>query len=259
MFKKLKEKITEEVKSSPQRFAEFTQSVSDKLQNNMTTDEHFFSIGEDDTSTPTNSSDHGFSSVALVSPSQENRLRRNSNSSLASDVSFLPRYESGSLYHLQSDLDISASEVEDNVSTTSSQLGHLSKEQIYAAFQKERNVKMKSVLVETQDKAIRRVNELKEQCVLEQKAKAHLESALRDELDEKNFKIQTLQTKVELLQSSNNSELLVDVGETSSQTENLENLTKYLNDARREIETLNEKNSRNESKFDYISKQRARI
>lgn len=42
MFKKLKEKITEEVKSSPQRLHQFTQSVSDKLQ-----DEMFFSIGDD--------------------------------------------------------------------------------------------------------------------------------------------------------------------------------------------------------------------
>lgn len=47
MFKKLKEKITEEVKISPQRFAEFTQSVSDRLQNNTSADENFFSIGED--------------------------------------------------------------------------------------------------------------------------------------------------------------------------------------------------------------------
>lgn len=49
MFKKLKDKITEEVKSSPQRFAEFTQSVSDKLQNSSTTDDNVFSIGEDGT------------------------------------------------------------------------------------------------------------------------------------------------------------------------------------------------------------------
>lgn len=47
MFKKLKEKITEEVKISPQRFAEFTQSVSEKLQNSTGTDDNFFSIGED--------------------------------------------------------------------------------------------------------------------------------------------------------------------------------------------------------------------
>lgn len=46
MFKKLKEKITEEVKSSPQRLQQFTQSVTDKLQSSST-DENFFSIGED--------------------------------------------------------------------------------------------------------------------------------------------------------------------------------------------------------------------
>ncbi|CAH1997946.1 unnamed protein product [Acanthoscelides obtectus] len=135
MFKKLKEKITEEVKSSPQRFAEFTQSVSDRLQNSSTPD-NLFSIGEDDANTSTDSTSHGFASVSLVSPSQEHRSRRLSNSSLASDVSFLPRYEAGSMYHLQSDLDVSASELEDNVSTASSTLGHLNKEQIYSAFQK---------------------------------------------------------------------------------------------------------------------------
>lgn len=47
MFKKLKEKITEEVKSSPQRFQQLTQSVSDRLQNSATSDENFFSITED--------------------------------------------------------------------------------------------------------------------------------------------------------------------------------------------------------------------
>lgn len=33
-------------------------------------------------------------------------------------------------------MDVSASEMEDNISTASSQMGHLSKEQIYSAFQK---------------------------------------------------------------------------------------------------------------------------
>ncbi|XP_072379035.1 uncharacterized protein [Diabrotica undecimpunctata] len=263
MFKKLKEKITEEVKISPQRFVEFTQSVSDRLQNSSTSDDNFFSIGEDDTNTSVDSNTHGFSSVQLMSPQE--RPRRSSVSSLASDISFLPKYEPGSVYHLQSDLDISASEVEDNASTASSQLGHLTKEQIYSAFQKsqmryhkyrgrytdlsrhykdlERDItKMKSVLVETQDKAIRRVTELKEQCALEQKAKAHLESALRDDLDEKNYKIKSLQTKIDILQNKSNSNSLINIEESSNNSsENLENLTKYLNDSRKEIETLNAK------------------
>jgi chromosome segregation ATPase len=253
MFKKLKEKITEEVKSSPQRFQQLTQSMSDRLQNSSTSDENFFSIGDDDANTSNASFEAGFTNVSLTSP-QETRYRRNSSSSVASDVSFLPRYESiANMYHLQSDLDISASEIEDNAST-SSQLGHLSKEQIYSAFKKAQmryhkyrgrytdlakhykelereNTKMKSVLVETQDKAIRRVTELKEQCSLEQKAKAHLESALRDEIDEKLMKIQSLQTKIELLQN----------GVPSSQDVEMEHLNRYLTDARQEIESLNER------------------
>lgn len=48
MFKKLKDKIAEEVKSSPQRFQQLTQSVSEKIQN-ATSDESFFSIGDDGT------------------------------------------------------------------------------------------------------------------------------------------------------------------------------------------------------------------
>ncbi|KAH1018632.1 golgin subfamily A member 4 isoform X1 [Dendroctonus ponderosae] len=270
MFKKLKEKITEEVKSSPQRFQQLTQSVSDKLQGTSAPEENMFSIGEDaDENASAMRTDQGFSSVNLVSPSSEGRSRRLSNSSMASDVSFLPRYEPSSSYHLQSDLDASASELEDNVSQASSQLGHVSKEQVYAAYQKSQmryhkyrgrytdlarhykelereNAKMKSVLGETQDKAIRRVTELKEQCTLEQKAKAHLESALRDELDERQMKIQSLQTKIELLQQEQNyTDGLVEVDQKETaigiDSDKLEQLTKYLNDARSEIEALNSK------------------
>ncbi|KAF7269496.1 hypothetical protein GWI33_017491 [Rhynchophorus ferrugineus] len=270
MFKKLKEKITEEVKISPQRFQQLTQSVSEKLQGSNSTDDNFFSIGEDDANISSASTvDQGFSSVTLVSPSAEDKMRRSSVSSLASDISFLPRYESSNIYHLQSDLDVSASEIEDNVSQSSSNVGRVSKEQLYSAYKKsqmhyhkyrgrytdlarhykelEREIsKMKSVLVDTQDKAIRRVTELKEQCVLEQKAKAHLESVLRDELDEKQMKIQSLQTKINLLQGKNSSETLmelekanIDINQTDP--EKLEQLTKYLNDARTEIEDLNSK------------------
>ncbi|KAJ8954221.1 hypothetical protein NQ318_005816 [Aromia moschata] len=230
MFKKLKEKITEEVKSSPQRFAEFTQSVSDKLQNNSSADEHFFSIGEDDStvSTPVNSAEQGFSSVQLVSPSQDTRMRRNSSSSIASDVSFLPRYESGSMYHLQSDLDVSASELEDNASTASSQIGHLTKEQIYSAFQKSQlryhKYRGRYTDLARHYKELERENAKMKAC-----------------LDERNLKIHSLQTKIGLLQGADNTDLLVNIDEKENQSENLENLTKYLNDARKEIETLNEK------------------
>lgn len=48
MFKKFKEKIAEEVKSSPQRLQQFTQSVADKIQQNSSSEENsYFSIAED--------------------------------------------------------------------------------------------------------------------------------------------------------------------------------------------------------------------
>ena len=52
-----------------------------------------------------------------------------------------------------------------------------------------------------QDKALRRISELKEQCQLEQKAKRHLEEELRSDLEEKQHVIEALQTKVSLLKS----------------------------------------------------------
>lgn len=56
--------------------------------------------------------------------------------------------------------------------------------------------KLESVLVETQDNVLRRVGDLKEQCQLEQQAKAHLEEVLRNDIEEKNHIIDTLNTKV---------------------------------------------------------------
>lgn len=106
MFRKLKEKITEEVKISPLGFPQLAQATSDKFQNTVT-DENFFSLTEDDNAllSPPPKENEGFSSVSLFSPSQENReqrYRRSSTSSFASDVSFLPRYDSVSnMYHLQ--------------------------------------------------------------------------------------------------------------------------------------------------------------
>lgn len=175
------------------------------------------------------------------------RIRRLSNSSMASDVSFrLPTYDltSPSVYNFQSDLDASASEFEDGASTTGygAQLDVISKEKLYDAYKKsaerfqkyrgrytelvrryrdlERDnnkarvkiflenfvafsnfnlLPFQSVLVETQDKALRRISELREQCSLEQQAKAHLESALRMEMDEQQCVIKSLKTKLSLL------------------------------------------------------------
>jgi 1-pyrroline-5-carboxylate dehydrogenase len=63
-----------------------------------------------------------------------------------------------------------------------------------------------TILVESQDKALRRIAELKEQCQLEQKAKAHLEYALRNDLEEKDHLISTLYTKIELLKLNGGKE-----------------------------------------------------
>ena len=79
------------------------------------------------------------------------------------------------------------------------------------------NRKVKEVMQQTQDRALRRIGELREQvgtlkaseqdaCMqagLEKQAKAHLEEELRAELEEKEHIIVTLNTKVSLLKEAN--------------------------------------------------------
>lgn len=123
------------------------------------------------------------------------------------------------MYQLQSDMDQSASEADDNISA---QLDKVSKDQLYSAYRKVQTKyhkyrgrftdlanhyremekaknKLEVLLVETQDKALRRIANLKEQSQLEQQAKAHLEDALRNDIEEKDHIIDTLNTKVSLL------------------------------------------------------------
>lgn len=78
-----------------------------------------------------------------------------------------------------------------------------------------------TVLVESQDKALRRIAELKEQCQLEQKAKAHLEDALRNDLEEKDHLISTLRTKIELLKLNGGKEEDDSSTQEGSNSENL--------------------------------------
>merc|ERR1712228_12234 len=54
----------------------------------------------------------------------------------------------------------------------------------------------------TQDRALRRISELKEQSNLEKQAKMHLEEELRAELEEKQHVIDALSSKVSLLKDS---------------------------------------------------------
>ncbi|XP_072936016.1 uncharacterized protein Golgin245 [Epargyreus clarus] len=252
MFKKFKDKLAEEVKSSPQRLQQFAQaaqaavtsassSISDITNNDL------FSIGDSDSGSKSQISSISQQSTfrdaspvyqgsvqsgsdipeATMMQEESQRQRRLSNSSLASDISFrLPSYESPSMYHLQSDMEVSASEAEEKGFTgVNVNLDRVTKEQLYSAYRRTQdrckkyktqyadlarhykllereNAKARNVLVETQDKALRRISELREQCSLEQSAKAHLERALRIEIDEKNMKIHALNTKLDLLQNS---------------------------------------------------------
>lgn len=55
------------------------------------------------------------------------------------------------------------------------------------------------LLLDTNCMLLDQVSELKEQCSLEQQAKAHLEQELRSDLEEKDHKIAALLTKVQYL------------------------------------------------------------
>ncbi|XP_011875967.1 PREDICTED: golgin subfamily A member 4-like isoform X2 [Vollenhovia emeryi] len=236
MFKKFKDKLAEEMKQSPARLQASVQQlaqavVSPALSNSsiqeVSASNDNFSLTEDGDETPKNTpAKHSFQNVDLMSPSP-NRAeisRRSSVSSVTSDASSLfPMYESPpNLYHLQSDMDQSASEVDDNISP---HLDRVTKDQLYSAYRKVQTkyhkyrgrytdlathyreldrvkTRLESVLVETQDKVLRRITDLKEQCQLEQQAKAHLEDVLRNDIEEKDHIINTLNTKIKLLQAS---------------------------------------------------------
>ncbi|KAB7500215.1 hypothetical protein Anas_05365 [Armadillidium nasatum] len=148
--------------------------------------------------------------------------RRSSDGSQISDMSNLfPIYEvPGVSFNVpQSDLESCSSEWEDG----NNALDRLSKDTVYQAYLRMRQryhkykgrysdllrvykekdketEKLRDVLTKQQDKALRRISELREQCSLEQQAKAHLEEELRSDLEERDHKIEALQTKVRLLQ-----------------------------------------------------------
>ncbi|XP_058054239.1 myosin-10 isoform X2 [Anopheles bellator] len=319
MFKKLKDKIAEEVKQSPQRFEQISKgfqaavSSASSTTSEVSGSENFFSITEDDT--PQNSPLKGNSITPVMQTSQANntsgsssvmsssslnngtspstgatgtpnstvgsaslqRVRRLSNSSMASDVSFrLPAYDSPAIYHLETDVDVSASETESvagSVGNSPNQLDLVSKDKLFQAYKKaldryqkyrERytelarryrelekdNTKARAVLGETQDKALRRMSELREQCVLEQQAKAHLDSALRMEIDELQCVVKTLRSKLELVGdhsgSSNGTESdLISLGaedslrDTGPLEDRIKALESKLNDELRQKAVLN--------------------
>ncbi|XP_033252830.1 golgin subfamily A member 4-like isoform X1 [Drosophila miranda] len=266
------------------------------------TNENFFSITEEDT--PQNSP-YRIQKLPVTSASSLRgrsstqslnglgggaipRSRKLSNSSMASDVSFrLPSYDFPAVYHLQSDLDETSSEFDDSASTA--RLDVITKDQLYDAYKKsldryhkyrcrytdlakkykelERDsTKARSGLVETQDKALRRISELREQCTLEQQAKAHLEEALRIEMDDMSCKMKAYQTKVKLLGENPenisavlervsqglDSDKLIDLEESGvrsqppangSSTEDLSHLQQLLEERQLQLQEMTEKHA----------------
>ena len=149
---------------------------------------------------------------------------RRSSSGSTTDASLFPIYEDPlqDSMPLFSDLESMAGSEAGWGDDSSAQLGAVSKEQLMNMLSKMRgryhkykgrytdlakayreldveNKKVKEVMQQTQDKALRRISELKEQASLEKQAKAHLEEELRAELEEKEHIITTLNTKVALL------------------------------------------------------------
>ncbi|KAK6635090.1 hypothetical protein RUM44_000339 [Polyplax serrata] len=236
---------------------------------NVSTD--FFSIGgDDDSQDGVAKMPLTLQNVDLTATSPSNmthgmsRSRRSSLSSVTSEASSLfPIYESGlNQNFLQSDLE---SEMEDGMS---GQIDRVSKEQLYQTFKKvlnrynkykgrytdllkhykelqHENFKTKNVLQESQDKALRRMAELREQCQLEQKAKAHLEESLRNDVEERDHIIDTLKTKISLLSSGEENMQLIDFGsnqegnsEGDTHSTELNHLKSQNEDLQKEIEKL---------------------
>ncbi|XP_029175596.1 golgin subfamily A member 4-like isoform X2 [Nylanderia fulva] len=311
MFKKFKDKLAEEMKQSPARLQASVQQlaqavVSPALSNSsiqeVSASSDNFSLTEDGDETPKNTpAKHSFQNVDLMSPSPNlaEISRRSSVSSVTSDASSLfPMYESPSnLYHLQSDMDQSASEVDDNISP---HLDRVTKDQLYSAYRKVQakyhkyrgrytdlaahyreldrvKSRLESVLVETQDKVLRRITDLKEQCQLEQQAKAHLEEALRNDIEEKDHIISTLNTKVKLLQTSgptldnsvseeqkeNSKDNLIDLSNESpneNESSALSTENAQLKDKLKKLENLvlkyKESLKRNKDKFTEVMKEK---
>ncbi|KAL4143806.1 hypothetical protein QTP88_006085 [Uroleucon formosanum] len=128
--------------------------------------------------------------------------------------------------HLSFQNDIeSASEIDDSVSVVSEYANEITKENLYAAYKKlhgryhkhkfkyteladkfKQTVtihdKDKITMTKAQDKLLQRIAELKEQCTLEQAAKAHMEDALRNDIEERDHIISTLNTKIDLLRKN---------------------------------------------------------
>ena len=192
---------------------------------------------------------------------------RRSSSGSTTDASLFPIYEDPlqDSMPLFSDLESMAGSEAGWGDDSSAQLGAVSKEQLMNMLSKMRgryhkykgrytdlakayreldveNKKVKEVMQQTQDKALRRISELKEQASLEKQAKAHLEEELRAELEEKEHIITTLNTKVALLKKDNIEEKpianqLIDLSADSGNHDDIESSDKNGNGSDRVSES----------------------
>ncbi|XP_078544395.1 golgin subfamily A member 4 isoform X1 [Lissotriton helveticus] len=141
------------------------------------------------------------------------------------------------------------SDIESEAEETSSNLEGLSKEQLfhrlrrmerslgnyrgkyselvttYRIVQRERE-KLQSILSQSQDKALRRISELREELQMDQQAKKHLQEEFDASLEEKDQLITVLQTQVSLLKQrlgsgQTDTDLLEQTVESDSQAQNL--------------------------------------
>ena len=188
-----------------------------------------------------------FSGLNMTS-TPSGRGRRSSSGS--TDANLFPIYEDPlqDTMPLFSDLESMAGSEAGWGDDSSAQLGAVSKEQLMNMLSKMRgryhkykgrytdlakayrelegeNKKVKEVMQQTQDRALRRISELKEQAGLEKQAKAHLEEELRAEIEEKQHIITTLNTKVTLLKkdhSDEKSNQLIDISADSGNHDDME-------------------------------------
>uniref|UniRef100_A0A0K2UYC5 GRIP domain-containing protein n=1 Tax=Lepeophtheirus salmonis TaxID=72036 RepID=A0A0K2UYC5_LEPSM len=210
MFKKFKNalnEVTEEVKSNP-RFQNLNQLANTSYSNMNSVD---------------GSLSGTISSEVFLkdSTSEFFTLGEEGDSQLHEDDFLFPSYEAPlSSPPPNLDMESSATEAESSIASESA----VSKEQLYSMLSRSRsryhkyksryavvvkayqdlnaeNQKISNVMHQTQDKALRRISELREQCQLSQKAKQHLEEELRGDMEEKEHIIKTLETKVALLKS----------------------------------------------------------
>ncbi|XP_066483303.1 golgin subfamily A member 4 isoform X2 [Tiliqua scincoides] len=89
----------------------------------------------------------------------------------------------------------------------------------YQAVQREKK-KLQGILSQSQDKALRRIGELREELQMDQQAKKHLQEEFDAALEEKDQLISVLQTQVSLLkQRMQNGQISLDLPESSVQTQ----------------------------------------